>query len=112
MLRSLPFHQLLLLHSPVLKPYFHLSLRQIEHVSQLHSPLARDVRVHDELALQPARLRARVRDALLASAGGEFDDGRPVLVRVVVRKRVGEAGDVRRENRRGDAARGQRRRLS
>ena len=105
MLRSFAFHELLLLHSSVLKPYFHLSFRQVEHVGQFDSSFSRDVSVHDELALEPARLRPRVGNTFLPPARGEFDDGGPVLVRVmVVRERVSKTRDVGREDGRRHAA--------
>ena len=107
MLRSFSFHEFLLLHSPILKPDFDLALGQVEHVGEFDAAFARDVRVHDELALEPTRLRARVRHALFPSAGGEFDDRRPVLVRVVVGERVSQSRDVRRQDGRGHAAGGQ-----
>ena len=110
--RSFPFHELLLLHPPVLKPYFDLSFGEVEHVGQFHSPLSRDVSVHDEFPLQPSGLRSRVGNSLFPARGGEFDDRRPVLVGVhVVGKRVSQAGNVRRQNRRRHAAGRQRGRL-
>ena len=101
MFRPFSLHEFLLLHPAVLKPNLDLSLGQIEHVGELDAPFPRDVRVHDEFAFEPARLRPRVGNAFLPAARSQLDDGGAVFVRmvvVVVGEGVRQAGDVRRQD--------------
>lgn len=58
------------LHPSVLKPNFHLSVRQVQHPGQLQPLLFVDIHVEEKLSLQFPDLEFRIRAALLAGAGG------------------------------------------
>lgn len=67
LLCRLPLTVLLVLHPPVLEPYLHLALGQVEVPRELPSLLLGDVGVEEELFLQLQCLELTVRLALLAS---------------------------------------------
>lgn len=64
--RVFAHHQPLLLHPPVLKPYFHLLVAQVQPVGQLLPFLSVDEFIHQKFILKFSKLRLRIGLSLLS----------------------------------------------